>query len=198
MSKRTSSTPSVKRELPRDFRLADAGRTREQERADGAPLVAQARAGHLDGGRQRADRAILAEDDELQIALDVAQHVAIRGGDVLRRNPRDLRDDGLDEVHVDDARPRALGLQAAIGAGLVDDVDGLVGQMAIVDVLRRQLRGGASARHPSTRCCDAPRTGSSARAGSRRSRRPTAPSRRSSGNAARARDPSRRCRGTRV
>ena len=41
------------------------------------------------------------------------------------------------------ARPSALGLQPAVRAGLVDHVDGLVGQMAVVDVLGRQLRRGA-------------------------------------------------------
>ena len=128
------------RELPRDLRLADAGRAGEQERADGPPLVAETRARHLDRGSQRADRAVLAEDHELQVALDVAQHVAIRSRDVLRRNARDLRDDVLNELHVDDARPTALGLQPAVRAGLVDDVDGLVGQVAVVDVLGRKLR----------------------------------------------------------
>ena len=50
------------RELARDLGLADAGRAGEQERADRLALVAQARARHLDGGGQRVDRLVLAED----------------------------------------------------------------------------------------------------------------------------------------
>jgi hypothetical protein len=40
------------RQLPRDFGLADAGGTGEQERADRLALIAQARARHLDRRRQ--------------------------------------------------------------------------------------------------------------------------------------------------
>ena len=133
------------RELASDLGLADAGGAREQERADGPPLVAEARACHLDRGRERADRAVLTEDHELEIALDVAQRIAIGGRHVFRRNPRDLRDDGLDELDVDDARPRSLGLQPAVRAGLVDDVDRLVRQLPVVDVLADSSAAALSA-----------------------------------------------------
>ena len=127
------------RELACDLGLADAGGAREQERAHGPPVVAEPRPRHLDGGCERADRAILAEDHELQIALEVLQHVAVGRGHGLRRDARDLRDDVLDQLDVDDPRLRGLRLQPAVRSGLIDDVDGLVGQMPIVDVLGRQL-----------------------------------------------------------
>src|SRR5262245_29307663 len=71
------------RKLPRDLRLTDARRTGEQEGADRAPFIAEARARHLDRRSQRADGTILAEDHELQVALDVAQNVTIGSRDVL-------------------------------------------------------------------------------------------------------------------
>src|SRR6185503_10025182 len=56
------------RELARDLRLADARGTREEEAADRFLWIAQATARHLDCRRKRIDRAILAEDDRLQVA----------------------------------------------------------------------------------------------------------------------------------
>ena len=83
-------------ELARDLGLADAGRAGEQEAADRVAFVAEAGARHLDRGAQRIDRGILAEDDELEVALQVCEHLAVRGRHVLRRDARDARDHGLD------------------------------------------------------------------------------------------------------
>ena len=62
--------PRMKRELLRDFGLADAGRAAEQERADRLVRPAEARARHLDRRRERVDRRILAEHDALQVAVE--------------------------------------------------------------------------------------------------------------------------------
>ena len=62
---------------------------------------------------------------------------------MLRRNPRDLGDDILDLRHVDALDPTGFRLQALVGAGLVDHVDGLVGHVPVVDVARGQFGGGA-------------------------------------------------------
>jgi hypothetical protein len=51
-----------------------------------------------------------------------------------RRDARDLGDDLLDLVLADDLLLLRLGQDALRGAGLVDDVDRLVGQVAVVDV----------------------------------------------------------------
>ena len=64
--------------LARDLGLADARRTGEQETADRLSLIAQARARHLDGRGQRFDGLVLAEDHQLQIALQIAQHFLVR------------------------------------------------------------------------------------------------------------------------
>ena len=73
----------------------------------------------------------------LQLRLQVHELLALVERHRLRRNARHLRDDGLHVVqrHLAGAR-RA---QAIDRAGLVDDVDGLVGQELLVDVLGRQL-----------------------------------------------------------
>jgi hypothetical protein len=47
------------------------------EAADGFALVAQTRARHLDGGRQRVDGLVLPVDDEFEVALEIAQHFSI-------------------------------------------------------------------------------------------------------------------------
>jgi hypothetical protein len=97
-------------ELSRDLGLANPRGTGEQERADRSAFVAQARAGHLDGGRQRTDRAVLTEDHELQIALEMTQHIPIGCGNVLGWYPRDLRHDVLDQLDDYYARTRSLRL----------------------------------------------------------------------------------------
>ena len=127
-------------ELARDFGLADAGGTGEQEAAHGLALLAQPGARHLDRGRQRLDGRILAEDHQLQVALEVAQHFLVGGGDRLGRDARDARDHVLDLRHIDDAAAFGNGLQARARARLVDHVDGLVGQVPVVDVARGQFR----------------------------------------------------------
>ena len=88
--------PSAMRELARDLGLADAGGAGEQEAADRLALVAQARARHLDRRGERLDGLVLAEDHQLEVALEVLQQVAVGGRDVLGRDARHARDDVLD------------------------------------------------------------------------------------------------------
>ena len=67
------------------------------------------------------------------------QHLGVVLGDGLRRDARHRGDGRLDLFHAD--RLLALGLRQKHlrGAGLVDHVDRLVGQLAVVDVARRQF-----------------------------------------------------------
>ncbi len=67
------------RELPRDLGLADARRSGEQESADRLVFLAQPGTRHLDRRCQRLDGLILAEDRQLEIALERAQRVPVRG-----------------------------------------------------------------------------------------------------------------------
>ncbi len=132
-------------ELAGDLGLADTGGTCEQEAADRLALIAEAGARHLDGRGQRLDRLVLTEDHELQIALQVLQHLAVGGRDALRRDARHARDDVLDVPHLDDRFALGNRLQTLPRTGLIHDVDGLVGQMALVDVTGSEFGGGLAA-----------------------------------------------------
>ena len=197
MSKRMNSTPSAMRQLARDLGLADAGGAGEQEAADRLALIAEPGARHLDGGGQRLDRLVLAEDHQLQVALEVAQHLAIRGSTrssagcapCAPPRPRSARTStcGL---------ALAGGLEAQARAGLVDHVDGLVRQVPVVDVPRRRARPRPLQRL--VRVGDAVvllERGFRPLQDLDRSPAPKARRRRSSGSGAPARGPSRRCRG---
>ena len=131
-------------ELARDLGLADARGTGEQETADRFALIAQARARHLDGGRQRIDGLVLAVDDQLEIALEIAQHFPVRLRHALGRNARHARDHVFDVPHLDRRFAFVDRLQAQARARLVDHVDGLVGHVPFVDVARGELRRGAN------------------------------------------------------
>ena len=111
----------------------------EQEAADRLVLVTQARAGHLDGGGQRLDRLVLAEDHEFQIALEILQHLAVGSGHALGRDARHARDHVLDVADFDDRLALGHRPQPQARARLIDHVDGLVRQVAFVDVAGGQL-----------------------------------------------------------
>ena len=139
MSKRDQLDAHDPGELARDLGLADAGRAGEQVAADRLLRVAQAGARQLDRARQRLDRPVLAEHHRLELAIEVAQHLLVAGVDVLDRHPRHLGDHLLDVLDAQRLAPLTLGLEHLRRADLVDHVDRLVGQLAVVDVARRQL-----------------------------------------------------------
>ena len=58
------------------------------------------RQGHLDRARQQIDRFILTEHCHFQIAIQVAQHVFVGHGNVLRRTARHFRDDVFHLCHI--------------------------------------------------------------------------------------------------
>ena len=126
-------------ELARDLGLADTGRAGEEIAADRLLAVAQAGAGELDRGGQRLDRFLLAVDRALQRGLKVAQHLGIVLGDGLGRDARHRRDRRLDLLDADRLLALGLGHQHLRGAGLVDHVDRLVRQLAVMDVAGRQF-----------------------------------------------------------
>ncbi len=126
-------------QLTRCLGLAHAGRAGEQERTDRLVRRLEPCARQLDGGRQRVDGRILTEHGQLQIPLQVTQQLLVGTGDMLGWNTGDLGDDVLDLRHVDSLNAIGLRLQALVGAGFVDDVDGLVGHVPVIDVARGQL-----------------------------------------------------------
>src|SRR5581483_8536740 len=73
------------RELFRQLGLAHAGGAGEEKTADRFFRMAQPRARELDRARQRIDRGVLAEDDELQIAVEVLQLFFVRDRYAARR-----------------------------------------------------------------------------------------------------------------
>ena len=125
--------------LAGDLGLADAGRAREDVGADRLFRLAQAGARQLDGIGQRVDRLVLAEHHGLEVAAQVLQGRAVVLRDALGRDPGDLGDHRLDLLDPDRLAPLGLGHQHLGGADLVDHVDRLVRQLAVVDVARRQL-----------------------------------------------------------
>ncbi len=126
-------------QLAGDLGLADAGGAGQQEVADRPVRIAQAGARQLDAGGQGLDRIVLAENHQLEVAFQVGQPVAVVVRHALRRDAGDPGDGFLDVAHLHRLAALALGQQAQAGGGLVDDVDGLVRQVAVGDVARRQL-----------------------------------------------------------
>jgi hypothetical protein len=131
MSKRISSTPSA----IASWRVTSVLPTPVGPANRKEPTGAR----HLDRCSQRLDGRILAVDDQLQVALEIAQRVLVVGRDVLRRYARDARHHVLDHLGRDEFFALAFRLEPQSRARLVDDVDGLVRQLPVVDVPRRQL-----------------------------------------------------------
>ena len=123
-----------------DFGLADAGRAGEQVGADRLFRFAQAGARQLDRRGQRGDRRVLAEDHALAARSRGRPAPSRRRlRDRLRRDARHRGDRRLDLLDADGLLALVLRQQHLRGAGLVDHVDRLVRQLAVVDVARRQL-----------------------------------------------------------
>ena len=92
----------------------------------------------IDGG-QRLDRLVLAVDHALERVFEMRQHLGVVLRHRLRRNPRHGRDRGLDFLQADGLLALAFRQQHLRRARLVDHVDRLVGQLAVMDVARGQL-----------------------------------------------------------
>ncbi len=95
---------------PRQLGLADAGRSHEQERADGPPGIAEARPGSTDGVRHEKQRLVLADHPLPQLVLDVEELL-----DLALEHPGDgdagpLRHDLGHVLRVDLLLQHALGL----------------------------------------------------------------------------------------
>ena len=89
--------PQNRRQLAGDFGLTDPGGAGEQKRADGLVATAQTGAGHLDRRGQLRHRFVLAEHDQLEVALQLLQHLFVIAVHGLGRNARDL---GHHRLHI--------------------------------------------------------------------------------------------------
>ena len=121
-----------------DFSLADAGRAAEQEGANRLVGPTEARARHLDGGRQRIDGRVCPNTTLFKSRSRVLS---------LLRSSLDTWAGGMRAILATMSSTSArvmvffcllLG-KMRCGTGLVDDVNGLVRQMAVVDELGREL-----------------------------------------------------------
>ena len=126
-------------QLPGGLGLAGAGGAGEQVAADRLVAVAQARPRHLHGRGELVDRFFLAEHRAAQVGSRAASAPRCRTwrptsagcGRSWRRPPRPPSGRWSSSA--------CLPAAASAGAGLVDDVDRLVRQLAVGDVFRRQL-----------------------------------------------------------
>ena len=111
----------------------------EEIAADRLLRIAQAGARELDRRGQRRDRLVLPIDDAPQRLVEMREHFGVVLGDGLRRHARHGGDRRFDLLQSDRLLALVLGDQHLRRAGLVDHVDRLVRQLAVVDVARRQL-----------------------------------------------------------
>ena len=137
-------------ELAGDLGLADAGRAGEQEGADRLGISPRPERAILMAPTERVDRRILTEDHALEIAVQALELAAVVAGDARRRNARDLGDDVLDLAAGDLLALLVLRRHPLGRAGLVDDVDRLVGQMAIVDMYLADSSAAACSAAPTS------------------------------------------------
>src|SRR5262249_10284919 len=92
----------------RYFGLADAGRAKEQERADRAIGSFQARARTADRPRQRADRVLLRDHALVQLFLDAEQFRHLLFFDRGDGHASPARDDIFNVLTAYDARARII------------------------------------------------------------------------------------------
>ena len=120
--------------------LAHPGGAGKHEAADGLVLALEAGTGQLDGCRDGVDGLFLAEHGHLQVPLQVAQQLLVRRGHLLGRNAGNLRHHVFHIGFVDGVLALIFRAQALPGPYLVDYVDGLVRQVAIIDITGTQFR----------------------------------------------------------
>ncbi len=134
------------RQLLGQLGLAHTRGTGQQKRAHRPLGIAQPGSGALDGLGQNFHGLLLAENLPSQILLQPGQTVPVRGGHAGRGNTGHAGHDFLDVLAGDGLTPAFFSGQDENGPGLVDDVDGLVRQAAVVQMPGRQLHCGGNGR----------------------------------------------------
>ncbi len=84
----------------------------------------------------------MAEHHAFEVLVQVFQHRCVVFGDVLWRDAGDFRDDILDFFCADSFAAFVFRNQHLRCTGLVDHVDGFVGEFTVVDITRGQINGG--------------------------------------------------------
>ena len=143
MSKRRNSTPRDAASCFASSVLPTPVGSGEQEGADGLVGRAEAGARQPDGRRHRGDRVVLAEHEQLQIAVEGLQPLAVRRRHLARRDARHGGDDVLDVVACRRWSSVASGFTCAAAPASSMTSIALSGRKPVVDVLGRQLGRGA-------------------------------------------------------
>ena len=123
---------------PAQLRLAHAGGAQEQEAAHRAAGVLQAHPAAADGPGHGADRLVLADDALLQLLFQALEPLALA---LVQRAEGDLRPQGhhLGHIRRSDRPPAALHMDGS--RRLIQQVDGLIRQKAVVDIAHGKLIG---------------------------------------------------------
>ena len=139
-----SSEEQVIGQGPRQLGLAHAGGAEEQEGADGAVRVLEARPAALDGPHDRVDGLVLPDDPGLEALLHLEDAVALGLGDLVDRDAGHLGHDGGDVLGGHGVGPALLAgeVEPHHGPGLVQRVDGLVRQGPLGEVPVGEPDGG--------------------------------------------------------
>ena len=133
------------RELFGEFGFADTRGPRKQETPRRTFGLPQAGAGPFDRLRHEMDRLGLTKHDTLQGLLQRAQTFLVRRRGLTRGNPGHTRDHRFDVGSGDcrdDGVVRVRTTNTTDGTGLIDGVDGTVGQPVVAQVTRCQFRRG--------------------------------------------------------
>ena len=128
--------------LAGDFGFAHAGGSGKQEAANRLFCRPQTGTGHLNGGSQCLDSSILAEHHVFQVALQMAQHFFVVFGYGLLGNAGNFGHHFFNLRGFNHFAPFVAGQDALGGGGFVNQVDGLIGQEAVIQVAYRKLGGG--------------------------------------------------------
>ena len=133
------------RERLGQLRLAHARGAEKDEGADGAARILEARAGAAHGPGEGGDGAVLPDHALVQQVLEAQQLLALALPEAGHGDARHLAHERGDVrlAHAPALRvARLLPLDDALAGGLVDEVDGLVRQVALGQVARREAHRG--------------------------------------------------------
>jgi hypothetical protein len=124
------------RKLTCNLGLTDTRGAGEEIGADRLVWWTQASARQLDRGGELGDCSVLSEDDALQVGVQIPQGFLVGGADLARGDLRHARDHRLHTVDGDSGA--AVTGELGISARFIEQVDGLVWHLAVVQVPLRE------------------------------------------------------------
>ena len=138
-------------QLPAHLGLAHPGGAGKHETANGLVFALEAGTGQLDGRRDGINGFLLPEHGHLQVPLQITQQFLVGRRHLLGRNARDLGHHVFHVRLVNGVLALVFRAQTLPGTHLVNHINGLVRQVAIIDItgteLRRRLERGIAVGH---------------------------------------------------